>query len=68
MKIMNKLIKNELEWQLLCEDIRNRQYESNPVMVDLSNIIEHLEPYNWDLEFLKITNVYNVDVVELIKY
>jgi hypothetical protein len=65
---MNKLIKNEIEWQLLCEDIRNRQYESNPVMVDLSNIFEHLEPYNWGLEFLKITNIDNVDVVELIKY
>ena len=65
---MNKLIKNEIEWQLLCEDICNRQYESNPVTVDMSSIIEHLEPYNWDLEFLKITNVDNVDVVKLIKY
>ena len=65
---MNKLIRTEEEYDSLCEDIRNRQYESNPVMVDLSNIIEHLEPYNWDLEFLKITNVDNVDVVKLIKY
>lgn len=63
-----RTIKTEEEFVSICEEIRNRQYEPNPVIVDVYNIIEHIEPYDWDVEYLKITKVDNSEIVELIKY
>lgn len=63
-----RTIKTEEEFVSICIEWGLRQYESNPVMVDVSSIIEHVEPYDWDVEYLKITKVANNEIVELIKY
>lgn len=39
-KIMNKVIKDEQEFQDFCTDIRNRQYEVNSIKVNISEIID----------------------------
>jgi len=37
---MNKVIKDEQEFQDFCTDIRNRQYEVNSIKVNISEIID----------------------------
>ena len=66
MNKMNRTIKNIEEFNEFAKEIRNRQFEANPTMVDLSNIF-HVENINWDKEFLEITRKENMDIVNLIK-
>ena len=61
---MNRTIKNEQEFQDFLKEVRNRQYEVDPVIVDVSDIIIY-ESYDWDNEYLEIVRVDNVDVVKL---
>jgi hypothetical protein len=63
---MNRTIKNIDEFNEFTKEIRNRQFEDNPIMVDLSNIF-HIEKFNWGKEFLEITRIENMDIVNLIK-
>lgn len=64
---MSKLIRTEEEYDSFCEDVRNRQYELNPVMVDVSNVW-NVETYNWDKEYLEVIRMDNTDTVYLKQY
>ena len=64
---MVRTIKTEEEYDSFCEDVRNRQYELNPVMVDVSNVWD-VETYNWDKEFLEVIRIDNTDMVYLKQY
>jgi hypothetical protein len=71
-----KTIKNEEEFQEFTNDVRNRQYEANPIKVDVGGVIYNgnslrFSPtltYNWDNEYLEIERIDNIDVVKLKKY
>jgi hypothetical protein len=71
-----KTIKNEVEFQEFAADVRNRQYEANPIKVDVGDVfyiinsIRFSPPstYDWDNEYLEIERIDNIDVVKLKKY
>jgi hypothetical protein len=72
---MNRTIKNEQEFQDLTKEVRNRQYEVDPVKVDIGgfNDVNMLRfsptfTYDWDNEYLEIVRVDNIDVVKLRSY
>lgn len=66
---MVRIIKTEQEFKELCKEVRERQYEPNPVTIEFVNDSwENIEPYDWDLEYLKVTRTNNHDYVEVIKY
>ena len=72
---MNKVIKNEQEFQDFCAEVRNRQYEVDPIKVDIGGLDEgnilRFSPtltYDWDNEYLEILRIDNVDVVKLKSY
>lgn len=71
---MKKIIKNEQEFQDFCADVRNRQYETNPIKVDLSgtdSITVRFSPtstYDWDNLYLEVLRIDNVDFVKLMNY
>ena len=72
---MNRKIKNEQEFQEFCTEVRNRQYENNPIMVDISELSEgrslkfsSTSTYDWNNEYLEILRIDNVDVIKLIRY
>ena len=73
---MNRTIKNEQEFQDFCAEIRNRQYEIDPIKVDISDGFDS-EPrlrfsststHDWDNEYLEIIRIENVDVVKIRRY
>ena len=54
-----------LEYQ---KEVRNRQYEDNPVTVEFVNdYFITTEPYNWNKEYVKVTRINNHERIELIK-
>jgi hypothetical protein len=73
---MNRIIKNEQEFQDFCTEVRNRQYEVDPIMVDISEAthsedILRFSPtstYDWDNEYLEIIRIDNIDIVKLMGY
>ena len=60
---MKRTIKNEQQFQDFCKEVRNRQYEIDPVKVDIGDAFDNLEPYDWTKEYLEIVRLDNVDVV-----
>ena len=72
---MNKLIKNEQEFQDFCAEVRNRQYEVDPIKIEFidSTYENHLRfsstsTYDWDNEYLQILRINNVDIVKHMVY
>ena len=71
-----KTIKNEVEFQKFAADVRNRQYEANPIKVDVGDVFyisnslrfSPSSTYDWDNEYLEIERIDNIDVVKLKKY
>jgi hypothetical protein len=71
-----KTIKNEEEFQEFAADVRNRQYEANPIMVDVGDVLYNgnclrfspTSTFDWDNEYLEIERIDNIDVVKLKKY
>lgn len=71
-----KSIKNEEEFQEFAADVRNRQFQANPIIVDIGAIINNgdslrfstTSTYDWDNEYLEIERINNIDVVKLRKY
>ena len=75
-KNMNRTIKNEQEFQDFCTEIRNRQYEVDPIKVDISDGFDSgpmlrfspTSTYDWDNEYLEVIRIENVDVVKNRRY
>jgi hypothetical protein len=74
---MNRTIKNEQEFQDFCTEIINRQYEVDPIKVDISDGFDSVPPrlrfsptstHDWDNEYLEILRIENVDVVKNKRY
>jgi len=65
---MNKLIKTQQELEEYQKEVRNRQYETNPVTVSFSDDWDNLEPHNFDVEYIKVTRTDNHEIIERIKY
>ncbi len=65
---MNRIIKNEQELKDFCIEVRNRQYEVDSIKVDLSEIFDNINPFDWMNEYLEIIRIDNVDVVKLRNY
>ena len=59
---------NQKEFDDLAIEVRNRQYESNPVIIDFTDVFEKNPDFliDWNKEYLEITRVENVDIVKLI--
>lgn len=64
---MYKTIKTQKKLENYQKEIRERQYETNPVTVEFIDGWDNLEPYNWDVEYLKITRVGNHEIIERVK-
>jgi hypothetical protein len=65
---MYKTIKTQQELENYQKEIRERQYETNPVTAEFVDGWDNLEPYNFDIEYIKITRVGNHELIERIKY
>ena len=69
-----RYIRNEEEFKKITAEVRNRQYEENPIKVDLQfgswNDVRFspTSTHDWDNEYLEITRINNIDVVKLKKY
>lgn len=63
-----KLIKTQKELESYQKEIRERQYETNPVTAEFVDGWDNLEPYNFDIEYIKITRVDNHEIIERVKY
>jgi hypothetical protein len=67
-----RYIRNEEEFKEIAAEVRNRQYEENPIKVDLQyNGGERFSPtstHDWGNEYLEIERIDNIDVVRLRKY
>jgi hypothetical protein len=59
---------NQKEFDDLAIEVRNRQYKSNPVIIDFTDVFEKNPDFliDWNKEYLEITRVENVDIVKLI--
>jgi len=65
---MIRLIKTQEELEAYQKEVRNRQYETNPVTAEFVDDWDNLEPYNFDIEYIKITRTDNHEIIERIKY
>ena len=65
---MNRLIKTQEELEVYQKEVRNRQYETNPVTVSFSDDWDNMEPYNFDAEYVKVTRTDNHEIIERVKY
>jgi len=65
---MNKLIKTQEELEAYQKEVRNRQYETNPVTAEFVDGWDNLEPYNFDIEYIKVTRTDNHEIIERVKY
>jgi hypothetical protein len=65
---MNKTIKTQKKLENYQKEIRERQYETNPVTAEFVDGWDNLEPYNFDIEYIKITRVGNHEIIERVKY
>jgi len=65
-KDMKRIIKNEQDYKDFQIEVRNRQYETNPVRVDLTEVFSKPN-IDWDNEYLEITRIDNMDYVKLIQ-
>jgi hypothetical protein len=70
-----RYIRNEEEFEKIAAEVRNRQYEENPIKVEFEiGFIESGERFSptsthdWDNEYLEIERINNIDVVRLRKY
>jgi len=64
-----KYIRTQEEFDRFGDDVRNRQYISNPVLVNFINDdLSNPKPYNWDKEYLEITRFDNVDNIKRLFY
>lgn len=64
-----KYIRTQEEFDRFGDDVRNRQYISNAVLVNFINVnLSDSKPYNWDKEYLEITRFDNVDNVKILFY
>lgn len=64
-----RTIKTENELQLFMAEVRNRQYEPNPVTIGFGDsYADRMDPINWDVEYLKVTRVDNHETVEVVNY
>jgi hypothetical protein len=71
-----RYIRNEEEFKKITAEVRNRQYEENPIGVDISGLggwedskrFSPTSTYDWDNEYLEIIRINNIDVVKLKKY
>lgn len=65
----NRIIKSQEEYELLCEEFRNRQYEPNPIKVDISDVdFARQDAYDWNKEYLEIIRVGDIDFLYERKY
>ena len=65
---MNRLIKTQEELEVYQKEVRNRQYETNPVTAEFGDGFENIEPYNFDIEYIKVTRTDNHEIIERVKY
>jgi len=69
---MSRIIKNEQELQEYFAEVRNRQYEVDPIKVDLTESINKenqlrfspTSTHDWDNEYLEIIRVGRTEVVK----
>jgi len=64
-KDMKRIIKNEQDYKDFQIEVRNRQYETNPVRVDLTEVFSKPN-IDWDNEYLEITRIDNMDYVKIV--
>jgi hypothetical protein len=70
----NRYIRNEEEFQKFATEIRNRQYEENPIMVEFEigfifrERFSQTSTHDWDNEYLEIERIDNVDMVKIRNY
>ena len=65
---MTRLIKTQEELEAYQKEVRNRQYETNPVTVSFSDNWDNLEPYNFDIEYIRVVRTDNHEIIERVKY
>lgn len=65
---MVRTIKTQQELEEYQKEVRNRQYERNPVTVSFSDDWDNMEPYNFDIEYIEVTRTNNHEIIERIKY
>jgi len=63
-----KLIKTQKELEAYQKEVRNRQYETNPVTVEFGDGFESIEPYNFDIEYIRVARTDNHEIIERVKY
>ena len=65
---MVRTIKTQQELEEYQKEVRNRQYETNPVTVSFSDDWDNMEPYNFDIEYIEVTRSNNHEIIDRIKY
>ena len=65
---MIRLIKTQEELEAYQKEVRNRQYETNPVTAEFGDGFDSIEPYNFDIEYIRVTKVDNHEIIERVKY
>ena len=65
---MVRTIKTQQELEEYQKEVRNRQYETNPVTVSFSDDWDNMEPYNFDIEYIEVTRTNNHEIIDRIKY
>jgi len=67
-----RYIRNEEEFEKITAEVRNRQYEVNPIKVKFEFIggkrFSPISTHDWDNEYLEIERIDNIDVVRIRKY
>ena len=64
---MVRTIKTQQELEEYQKEVRNRQYEKNPVTVSFSDDWDNMEPYNFDIEYIEVTRTNNHEIIERVK-
>lgn len=61
---MSRFIISEQEFKDFGDEIRYRQYEINPIKIDVSEILDEID---WEKEYLNVVRINNIDIVKKIK-
>jgi hypothetical protein len=65
---MVRVIKTQEELETYQKEVRDRQYEKDAATAEFADGWDNLEPYNFDIEYIRVTRVYNHEIIERVKY
>jgi hypothetical protein len=65
---MVRIIKTQEELETYQKEVRDRQYEKDAATAEFADGWDNLEPYNFDIEYIRVTRVDNHEIIERVKY